>query len=473
MNKIEELKEKLEKDPASKLFVPLAEEYRKAGMFDEAVGVLLAGIERQPKYTSAVVALGKIYFEKGMYAESKAEFEKVVAAVPDNLLAHRKLADIHKELGERDEAIEKYKKVLKLNPMDEEAQGILAKLASAPAAPPPTEEVLEAEEAVAEAEPFEEAVEAVEMAEEDEEGLFALSDEEMAQAEEEFAEVDLTELEVVEAVEEAVAVEFPSEEAVDEVFSAEEAAEEGEEEVFALSDEEVFEAEGEFEEAGEILTPVDAEEEALGEETLEVVEEAVEDEMDEELPSEEAVEAAVDEVFSAEEAAEEGEEEVFALSNEAVAEAEGEFEEVGETLTPVYAEEEALGEEVLEAVGEAEPAEEVLEAVEEAATLDEAGFQDIDAVEVEEEAPEVQVAEAGPELQRAEGYVAEGEYAKALNIYREVLSREPGNQKAQQHLKELQSLVAILGKHEEMLVAKLEAFLEAIRKRRDEFFRNA
>jgi hypothetical protein len=45
---IERLKEKIDKDPDSKLFVPLAEEYKKAGMFDEAIDVLTICLERQP-----------------------------------------------------------------------------------------------------------------------------------------------------------------------------------------------------------------------------------------------------------------------------------------------------------------------------------------------------------------------------------------------------------------------------------------
>ena len=61
---IEKLKEKVKKDPNSKLFVPLAEEYRKTGMLDEAISVLMTGITSQPGYASARVSLGKIYLEK-------------------------------------------------------------------------------------------------------------------------------------------------------------------------------------------------------------------------------------------------------------------------------------------------------------------------------------------------------------------------------------------------------------------------
>src|SRR5512147_3097157 len=97
---IEKLKERVDKDPNSKLFVPLAEEYRKEGMLDDAISVLLTGIERQPGYMSARVSLGKIYLEKGMMKEARSEFENVVSIIPDNLYAQKKLAEIYKGLGE-------------------------------------------------------------------------------------------------------------------------------------------------------------------------------------------------------------------------------------------------------------------------------------------------------------------------------------------------------------------------------------
>ena len=118
---IEKLKEKVKKDPNSKLFVPLAEEYRKTGMLDEAISVLMTGITSQPGYTSARVSLGKIYLEKKMAPAAKEEFEKVISAIPDNLFAHKKLAEIYRDSGEKERAIGEYRVVLKLNPLDDDA----------------------------------------------------------------------------------------------------------------------------------------------------------------------------------------------------------------------------------------------------------------------------------------------------------------------------------------------------------------
>src|SRR5512135_822178 len=118
---IAKLKERVDKDPNSKLFVPLAEEYRKEGMLDEAIAVLLSGIERQPGYMSARVSLGKIYLEKGMMNEARAEFESVIKSIPDNLYAHKKLAEIYRDLGEKGLSLRSYKTVLNLNALDDDA----------------------------------------------------------------------------------------------------------------------------------------------------------------------------------------------------------------------------------------------------------------------------------------------------------------------------------------------------------------
>jgi tetratricopeptide (TPR) repeat protein len=122
MEEIEKLRMRVEKDPNSRLFLPLAEEYRKTGMLDEAISVILSGLGRQPGYTSARVALGRIYMEKGMIEEARDEFEKVVSAIPDNLFSHKKLAEIYRERGETLKATDEYRKVMQLNPLDEDAK---------------------------------------------------------------------------------------------------------------------------------------------------------------------------------------------------------------------------------------------------------------------------------------------------------------------------------------------------------------
>jgi tetratricopeptide (TPR) repeat protein len=128
LDELERLKERVDRDPDSKLFVPLAEVYKKADMFEEAINVLIKGLEKHPNYMSARVSLGKIYLEKGMFNEAGQEFEKVVSVIPDNLFAHKKLAEIYKNLDNRNKAITELRVVLRLNPTDEVAAKSLASL---------------------------------------------------------------------------------------------------------------------------------------------------------------------------------------------------------------------------------------------------------------------------------------------------------------------------------------------------------
>jgi hypothetical protein len=57
--RLEELKRRVEADPASIAFASLAEEYRRAARFEEAVEASRAGLRFHPTYVSARVTLGR------------------------------------------------------------------------------------------------------------------------------------------------------------------------------------------------------------------------------------------------------------------------------------------------------------------------------------------------------------------------------------------------------------------------------
>jgi hypothetical protein len=62
-SEIAKLGERYNKEPTSKIFVPLADAYRKNNMIDEALEVLNKGLEYHPQYALAHLILGKCYFE--------------------------------------------------------------------------------------------------------------------------------------------------------------------------------------------------------------------------------------------------------------------------------------------------------------------------------------------------------------------------------------------------------------------------
>lgn len=125
-SEIVKLTDRLAKDPKSKLFVPLAEEYKKAGDVEMAIYVLTEGLKNNPSYVTARSILGRLLFEKGDLDGSYKELEEVVKAIPDNLLSQRKLGDICILQNKPDEALRHYRSVLSLNPRDNEIASMIS-----------------------------------------------------------------------------------------------------------------------------------------------------------------------------------------------------------------------------------------------------------------------------------------------------------------------------------------------------------
>jgi tetratricopeptide (TPR) repeat protein len=98
--RIEELKRRVQSDPASIAFAALAEEYRRAGRFGEAIETCTTGLVRHPSYLSAHVTLGRALIEVGRLPEARAELEYVLKLAPENLAAIRGLAEIHHRIGD-------------------------------------------------------------------------------------------------------------------------------------------------------------------------------------------------------------------------------------------------------------------------------------------------------------------------------------------------------------------------------------
>ncbi len=148
--KIEELRFRLKSDPKNRIFYPLAEELRKVGQYAEAEQVLRAGLANHPTYLSAWVSLGRVLRELKNDAGALEALNRALQLDPGNVVAARLLADTYLGMGEKVEAIKKYKLVYALYPADEELEAMIAKLegeinapgaipeAPAPAAAPPS-----------------------------------------------------------------------------------------------------------------------------------------------------------------------------------------------------------------------------------------------------------------------------------------------------------------------------------------------
>jgi cellulose synthase operon protein C len=142
LSRIEELRRRIQKDPASIAFAQLAEEYRRAGRFADAIETCRTGLDYHPGYLSAHVTLGRALIETGDLQGAEEALSRVHAAAPDNLAAIKGLADILHRRGERQQALELYDRAMALAPQDPELERLVGEVQGdiverAPVPPPP------------------------------------------------------------------------------------------------------------------------------------------------------------------------------------------------------------------------------------------------------------------------------------------------------------------------------------------------
>jgi tetratricopeptide (TPR) repeat protein len=148
--RIRDLERRLDLDPGSRLFVSLADEYRKVGRVRDALSALQKGLLAHPGYVAAQVALGRTYMEANQATDAIATFTKVLVNDPANLVAAKSLADIHLARNDHLEALKKFKlyraisgdrkideMIAKLEPLVAPKPVVPVKRATEPPPPPP------------------------------------------------------------------------------------------------------------------------------------------------------------------------------------------------------------------------------------------------------------------------------------------------------------------------------------------------
>jgi len=141
---IESLKERMSRDPLSRAFLQLAEEYRKEGRYDEAARVCMEGLSRHPTYHTARISLGRTYLEAGDLESARRALSEVLELAPENHLAGKLLAEVQRRMGDLPGAAETYRAILRHYPGDREIGALLhdlqapkgATAAAGPAAAP-------------------------------------------------------------------------------------------------------------------------------------------------------------------------------------------------------------------------------------------------------------------------------------------------------------------------------------------------
>lgn len=146
--RLEELRRRVQGDPASIAFAALAEELRRAGRFREAVETSRAGLRHHPTYVSARVTLGRSLVEVQEFEQAEREFAFVLRSAPDNLAARRALGELCWQRLRFADALTHFRAARTLAPDDKELPGIIISLErelEAERAAAPTEEVAAAD----------------------------------------------------------------------------------------------------------------------------------------------------------------------------------------------------------------------------------------------------------------------------------------------------------------------------------------
>lgn len=126
--KIEEYQQKLVKDPDSLIFLPLAEEYRKAGMVEEAIFYLQEGLKKNPTYTAAKTTLARCFFEAKDLVKAKELLGEVLKETPDNVVALKVHGQILLREGRFSEANSVLQEILKFRPNDQEVLQLIEQI---------------------------------------------------------------------------------------------------------------------------------------------------------------------------------------------------------------------------------------------------------------------------------------------------------------------------------------------------------
>ena len=143
---LNQLRQRWERDPKSRAFLQLAEEYRRAGRLPDAVHVLQVGLKEHPTYLSAQVALGRCLVETGAADAAVEILERAVARDPTQLVASKLLVEAYLAKSQPGKARERLDLYKLFNDRDVEIEPLEARIralenpsvASLPATTPAT-----------------------------------------------------------------------------------------------------------------------------------------------------------------------------------------------------------------------------------------------------------------------------------------------------------------------------------------------
>jgi len=142
---IEDLLRQYAENPR-RVFARLANELRKSGDYDRAIEICRGQIPQQPGYISGHIVLGQTLYDCGRLEEARQTFETALNLDPENLIALRHLGDIARQHGENDVARGWYRRLLEVDPQNDEVVAQLEAMGASARGTPITNQPIVAEE---------------------------------------------------------------------------------------------------------------------------------------------------------------------------------------------------------------------------------------------------------------------------------------------------------------------------------------
>jgi tetratricopeptide (TPR) repeat protein len=116
------------RDPEGRAFAPLADAYRRKGELDEAASLVEDGLARLPDFTPGHLVAARIHRARGDLEAARASLDQVLERDGENTLALLSLAEVARDTGDREGAMAGLQRLLALDPQHREARLVLGRM---------------------------------------------------------------------------------------------------------------------------------------------------------------------------------------------------------------------------------------------------------------------------------------------------------------------------------------------------------
>ena len=128
LRNIQKFSQRVRRDRYAKVYAPLADCFRRVGLFDDALEVCRIGLEIFPRYLACHEVLGKVFLRQGRLADAKRELELVRNVVTDSVELNKSLIKLYARLNDQDKAEALLEEVIEKVPFDFEMRNIRMQL---------------------------------------------------------------------------------------------------------------------------------------------------------------------------------------------------------------------------------------------------------------------------------------------------------------------------------------------------------